>query len=102
MKIKSIAIYSLLVITCSLGLVGCKRTAEKIERWEARNNTQKLVKALDDINPEIRSAAAKALGNLKAESAVEPLASMLSDQDHKLVITAMKSLISIGGAESEF
>ncbi|MCK4563666.1 MAG: HEAT repeat domain-containing protein [Verrucomicrobia bacterium] len=104
MKKKTIVIYHMLVIVCILGLVGlkgCERTIEDVAKWKSQGKIGKLVCALGEEDREIRFAAAKALGELKAEPAVEPLAALLAESDPQLAITAIESLVAIGNESAE-
>lgn len=101
MKEKATAIYRMLAIVCVLGLTGCEKTVDDIEKWKSKGQTEKLIGALDNDAREMRMAAAKALGELKAESAVEPLAELFSIPDSQLATTAVEALISIGNQSAE-
>jgi HEAT repeat protein len=54
------------------------------------------LKALKDDKPEVRGAAAQALGAMKAKSAAEQLYEMFSDKDVGVIIAAAHSLIELG------
>ncbi len=104
MKGKTIVIYHMLVIVCILGLVGLKgfgRTVEDVAKWKSKGNVGKLVDALGEEDREIRFAATKALGELKAEPAVEPLAALLTGPDPQLSIAAIEALVAIGNESAE-
>ena len=55
-----------------------------------------LVKKLNDTDPDVRVAAAKALGWKKDKRAVEPLIKKLKDNDDKVRHAAIKALGEIG------
>ncbi len=79
-----------------LSLVGCSRTLTDIEKWKARGNIEKLVKALEDPKSEIRKGAAEALGELKAGVAADPLAAIFNDSDNEVGLAAVTALVAIG------
>ena len=79
----------------ALLLSGCSRTSEDIARWESNGNAKKLIDALQDPKVEIRIAAAEALGELKAEKAVNALGTLYSDAEDEAVLAAVKALASI-------
>ena len=54
--------------------------------------------ALEDPKNEIRKGAAVALGELKAEPAVDPLAALFNDPDSGVALSAVEALVSIGNA----
>lgn len=91
------------IIACLLLglLVGCDRSLDDVDDWQAQGNVAKLIKALGDGDRGIRIAATQALGDLKAESAVEPLAKLLPLPDSKQVGAAIDALVSIGGTAAE-
>lgn len=88
--------YAILSILLLLGLSGCSRTLDHITKWKLKGNVEKLVLALEDERPEIRAAAADALGELRAEPAVDPLARLYEDSSETVVISAVKALSAIG------
>ncbi|NYZ78316.1 HEAT repeat domain-containing protein [Candidatus Micrarchaeota archaeon] len=57
-----------------------------------------LIQTLKHKNRDVRSSAAIALGEIKRESAVEPLAEALKDKDEWVRKTAVRALEKIGGA----
>lgn len=101
MKEKATTIYRILAIVCVLGLTGCERTLEDISTWESKGQTAKLIKALGDDNTKVCTAAATALGKMKAESAVAPLAGLFTHANPKVAVAAVESLAAIGGKSAE-
>jgi MFS family permease len=55
-----------------------------------------LIKALDDINPEVRRTAAAGLGDLKDEDAVAPLIEEMADTESDIRAEAAEALGKIG------
>ncbi len=98
MNRKIFGIFSTLAIIFVLGLTGCSRTVEDVARWKTNGKSEKLVRALDDLKSEIRLAAAEALGELKAETAVDPLAALFDDPEADVVLASANALVSIGNA----
>lgn len=80
-----------------LGLAGCSRTVDDVERWESKNKVEKLKGALTDPKMEVRLSAAEALGRIKSESAVDDLANRINDEEAEVVLAALDALIMIGG-----
>lgn len=89
-----------LSIVLMLGIAGCTRTIDDIQKWKLAGREDKLIKALEDPKGEIRSAAADALGELKSTAAVDPLAKLFSDTDSAARKSSAKALVSIGGAQA--
>jgi len=89
-------VYSVLSVMLIMGLTGCSRTTDDVAKWKAKGNIEKLVKALEDVKPEVRQAAAEALGALKAEPAVDPLAGLFDDSEAPVVLSAVTAMVSIG------
>ena len=52
--------------------------------------------ALKDDKPEVRAAAAQALGDMKAKSAIPQLAALVNDKDAGVIIAGAHSLIAMG------
>ena len=94
-----------LVVLCglllALGLAGCQRTPEDIEKWKAAGNTAKLVEATEDARQFMRLAAIEALAELKDPEAIPPLTSLFADPDLVIVHEAVEAIASIGGPLSE-
>jgi HEAT repeat protein len=64
--------------------------------------TQELIRVLDDPDEMVRSGAALALGELKAESAVERLAQLVQDEEGAPGDHAADALSKIGGPAADF
>ena len=69
-----------LALVLMIGIVGCSRTIDDVSRWQAKGNIEELIGALADPKVEVRIAATEALGELKAEQAVDALAALFSDR----------------------
>ena len=54
------------------------------------------LKALGDDKPDVRSAAAQALGDMKAKSAIARLYEMFTDKDVGVIISAAHALLELG------
>ncbi len=54
------------------------------------------LKALEDDKPDVRSAAARALGDMKAKSATGRLYEMFNDKDVGVIISAAHALLELG------
>lgn len=87
---------TILALVAALGLTGCSRTVDDIAKWKASGNTAKLIKALSDPKVEVRQGAAEALGELKAEPAVDALAALYNDPEEGVVLAAVNALAAIG------
>jgi HEAT repeat protein len=79
-----------------LSLAGCSRTVDDVARWTTAGNTKKLIGALEDPKPAVRKNAAKGLGELKAEPAVDPLATLFNDPDSEVLLNSVGALMAIG------
>ena len=86
----------LLTLIISLGLIGCSRTVEDVANWKTKGNIEKLIKALTDPKAEVRIAATQALGDLKAEPAVDSLAALYNDSEESVVLASVNALSTIG------
>ncbi|MDF7798423.1 HEAT repeat domain-containing protein [Pontiellaceae bacterium B1224] len=84
------------VAVIAVGLTGCETKPEDIEKWKANGNTAKLIKTLGDSRQFIRLDAIAALGELKAETAVAPLGTLLKDPDPVIVHESLDALAAIG------
>ena len=56
----------------------------------------KAITALKDDKEEVRGAAAQALGEMGAKSAISQLLGMISDQEPAVILAAARSLITLG------
>ncbi len=95
MKRRFFVYLHILAVLAMLGLTGCSRTAEDVEKWKASGNVEKLIKALADPKYEVRLPAAEALGELKAERAVDSLAALYNDPETDIVMAAVEALANI-------
>ncbi|MDZ8119263.1 HEAT repeat domain-containing protein [Pontiella agarivorans] len=86
----------LITFAVLLGLTGCSRTVDDISKWKAGGNVEKLIKALQDPKYEVRLAATEALGDLKAEQAIDDLAALYNDSEDEIVMAAVEALAEIG------
>ena len=86
---------SLLAAIAMLGITGCSRTMDDVTKWKANGNIEKLIKALSDPKVEIRLAATEALGELKAEPAVNALAALYNDSEETIILASVESLAQI-------
>ena len=59
-------------------------------------------KALTDLNPKVRAAAAQALGPMGAESSVPKLKAVLNDKEPAVVLAAARSLLLLGDREAAY
>jgi len=82
-------------------IFGCSRTPEDVARWTKNGNVEKLIAALEDPKPVIREGAAKGLGELKAVSAIDPLAKRFSDSKTNVVVASVGALVKIGAQASD-
>ena len=57
---------------------------------------QAALKALKDDKPEVRGAAAKALGDMKARNAVPNLVEMVNDKEPGVIMAAAHALLDLG------
>ncbi len=85
-----------LTLVLMIGLVGCSRTIDDVARWKAKGNIEKLISALADPKVEVRTAATQALGELKAEPAVDAIAALFSDGVEAVRLEAVTALAAIG------
>jgi HEAT repeat protein len=67
-----------------------------VEKMEKKRNVEGLIKALEHKDPNVRKAAAKALGRIGDKRAVEPLIKALSDSDWEVRAAAAKALGKLG------
>jgi HEAT repeat protein len=97
MNIRRIFIQTIIAATIVSLLSGCgEATVEKVEIWKSGNKVSKLIKAIRPTNDQdVRFAAMDALGELKAEEAVDPLASLFSDHDFGAVLHSIEALAQI-------
>lgn len=95
MKRKPFIFISLLAAVALLGLTGCSRTIDDVAKWKAKGNIEKLIKALSDPKVEVRLAATEALGELKAEPAVNALAALYNDTEETVILASVESLAQI-------
>jgi len=58
--------------------------------------TEAALKALKDDKPEVRAAAAQALGDMKAKTAIPELVALVNDKDAGVIIAGAHSLIALG------
>ncbi|MCD4813391.1 HEAT repeat domain-containing protein [bacterium] len=56
-----------------------KTTSQKIARWEAEHNVEKIIRVLADNDPALRRQAVKALGRLQNIAAAQPLIALKRD-----------------------
>jgi HEAT repeat protein len=63
---------------------------------KTKNVVEHLVRALNDIDPEVRFAAVTVLGWMKDENALEPLIKRLKDNVDEVRLAAIKALGEIG------
>jgi HEAT repeat protein len=96
MKRRPFTLFTMLALAFSLGLVGCSRTIDDIAKWQAKGDTEKLIKALADPKTEVRQAAATALGELKAVPAIDSLAALFNDAEESVVLASVNALAAIG------
>ncbi len=96
MKQKSFALLPIFAMLLLLGLTGCSRTVDDVANWKTKGNIEKLIKALADPKVEVRVAATEALGELKAEAAVNNLASMFNDSEEEVIVAAVNALAATG------
>lgn len=69
--LKFIQRHVILFLIIAITLTAC---APNIERLQERGNVEKLIAALEyERNPEVRADAARALGEMQADEAREPL-----------------------------
>ena len=81
-----------------LGLAGCgETTTETIAKWKAAGNVPKIIAAFTSPHQDVRLAAIKAVADLKAETAVAPLAGLLNDEDQLVVHKSIDAIAAIGG-----
>lgn len=69
---------------------------KKIESWEQKGKTNKLLEATANSNKDIRLAAIRALGSSKDLDIANKLITMLRDADPEIRIEIMKTLGKIG------
>ncbi|MFU0800636.1 MAG: HEAT repeat domain-containing protein [Xylanivirga thermophila] len=69
---------------------------KKIESWEQKGKTNKLLEATTNSNKDIRLAAIRALGSSKDLDIANKLITMLRDADPEIRIEIMKTLGKIG------
>ncbi len=63
---------------------------------DAISEIPRLVKALDDDHPRVQTAAARALGSIGDESAIEPLITNIADENRKVRLWTWKALVQLG------
>ncbi|QBG46024.1 HEAT repeat domain-containing protein [Verrucomicrobia bacterium S94] len=98
MKKKRFSFIYVITLALLLGLTGCSRTVDDVAKWKAGGNVEKLIKALQDPKYEVRLAATEALGDLKAEQAIDDLAALYNDTEDEIVMAAVEALAEIGTA----
>ena len=86
----------LLLIAFLAVSLGCSRTVDDVQKWKAKGNIEKLVKALSDPKMEVRIAAIQALGDLECKAALKDLVARLNDDEDEVVLTALNTLITLG------
>ncbi|MDF7826150.1 HEAT repeat domain-containing protein [Pontiellaceae bacterium B12227] len=96
MKRRPFIYLTLLAAVAMLGLTGCSRTIDDVAKWKTSGNIEKLIKALADPKIEVRLAATEALGELKAEPAVNALAALYNDSEETIILASVESLAQIG------
>jgi len=68
-----------------------------VEKLKSKEDVDDLIKALEfKKDPDVRKAAAKALGELESKAAVEPLINALEDDDKEVKMYAAGALDAIG------
>jgi HEAT repeat protein len=67
-----------------------------IEKMRAKRDIEGLVSAFRDGDPDVRMAAARALGELRDPRAIEALVIALEDRDYKISKISVDALIKIG------
>jgi hypothetical protein len=86
--------WSLLETACHVDKTGDRATAVHVLGLLPRNRRaqQMALKALADDKPEVRSAAANALGEMQARSSIPKLQEALSDKEPSVVLAAAHAL----------
>ena len=72
-----------------------------VDKLLAKRDVDKLIKALGYKDASVRKSAAEALGSIGDARAVEPLSSVLSDEDLMVAAAARDALIMIGAPAVE-
>ena len=98
MKIMRFSIYCTLAVAGLLISIGCDRSPTK---HASQDNVEKLIGALVEGDRETRIAAIQALGDLKAETAVNALGALIRNPDQEVVLAAIEALVAIGGNPAE-
>lgn len=80
----------------ALGSINAVSTDSRIERETDYTCVPPLVEALDDTAPEVREAAAAALGDTKSADAVPALSHRLRDPEVKVVVAVIDAIGRIG------
>ncbi len=88
-------IFTIAGLAILLGLAGCKRDPRDIAKWKAEGKTGKLISATGDHRQFVRIDAIKALAELKAKEAIEPLVALFSDSDLVVVHKAVDAVASM-------
>lgn len=78
-----------------LGLTGCDTTPQDIEEWKAKENTKKLISALDDHRQFMRVEAIEALLEMKSTEAIDPLATLFHDLDQFIAHKAIDAVAAM-------
>lgn len=84
----------------ALGSINAVSTDARIERETDYTCVPPLVAALDDTAPEVREAAAEALGGVRSADAVAALSRRLRDPEVKVVLAVIRAIGHIGASEA--
>ncbi len=85
-------VYNAFVLSWTRGAKVRARAVRALGRSKSPMAVDRLVKAMDDLDPEVREEAAKGLGDTGLEHAVEPLVEELADEESDLRAEAAESL----------
>ena len=97
MKMKQVFISTTAAVLMAM-LTGCgETTVITVQKWKNAGKIEKLIAVTTpESDQDIRFASIDALGSLKAEAAVEPLAALFTDDDFGVVLKSIEAMVKIG------
>ncbi|NLX77752.1 MAG: HEAT repeat domain-containing protein [Clostridiaceae bacterium] len=75
-------------------------TLKKIEKWESKKKTKKLLSALNIDDKDVRIGAIRALSNFDTLEVINALANLLRDPNPDIRLVAVESLGKIGSPKA--
>ena len=72
----------------------------KIQRWEKKKNSKKIINALNDTDHETRINAIQALSSFNSHDVINQLVNLLRETDPEIRLTSIQALEKIGSSRS--